>query len=97
MQESSLERRLKNEVQKLGGLALKFTSPGMTGVPDRLILLPNGKTVFVEMKAPGKKLRPIQAKRKRDFEKLGHRVYKLDSVSSIQAFIQEVRCEIYTT
>ncbi len=97
MQESSLERRLKNEVQKLGGMALKFTSPGMVGVPDRLILLPNGQTLFVEMKATGKKLEPIQAKRKRDFEKLGHRVYKLDSIPSIQAFIQEVKHEIHSS
>lgn len=90
MQESRLERRLKNEVAKLGGKALKFTSPGMVGVPDRIVLLPNGRTVFVEMKAPGKDLEPIQAKRKRDFEKLGHQVYKLDSVASIKMFIREV-------
>lgn len=48
----------------MGGLAPKFTSPGFDGVPDRLILLPGGKVAFIELKAPGKTLRPLQVRRK---------------------------------
>lgn len=88
MQESSLERQLKRQVEKLGGKALKFVSPGMVGVPDRLVLLPGGRAVFVEMKAPGETLKPIQEKRKRDLEYLGFEVYMLDSPESIAAFIR---------
>jgi hypothetical protein len=86
LEEGQLERRLKREVKRLGGRAVKFVSPGWAGVPDRLILIPGGRVVFVEMKAPGKPLRPIQEKRKRDLEKLGFEVYKLDSVETIERF-----------
>ncbi|MDF2650096.1 MAG: hypothetical protein K0Q73_5901 [Paenibacillus sp.] len=94
MLESNLEGRLKREVGKLGGMAAKWTSPGLSGVPDRVVLLPGGQTIFVEMKSPGKPLRPLQAKRKKELEALGFRVYKLDSISSIDQFIQEVSHEI---
>ena len=48
----------------MGGIALKFTSPGMAGMPDRLVLLPEGKIYFVELKAPDMDLRPLQLKGK---------------------------------
>ena len=93
MHEGRLERRLKREVEKLGGKALKFNCSGMSGVPDRLILIPQGKVVFVEMKSTGKKLRPLQQKRKRDLEQLGFNVYAIDSELAIDNFIQDVFVE----
>ncbi|MDF2902385.1 MAG: hypothetical protein K0S25_23 [Bacillus sp. (in: firmicutes)] len=90
MKEGPLERRLKKEVERLGGKALKFTSPGLSGVPDRLVLIPCGRLVFVEMKAPGEPLRPLQEKRKRELEALGFKVYKIDSLATIEEFIREV-------
>jgi hypothetical protein len=90
MKEGMLERLLKQEVEKEGGKALKFVSPSMAGVPDRIVLIPGGKIVFVEMKAPGKKLRPLQQKRKSELQALGFYVYCLDSIMAIDAFIQEV-------
>lgn len=50
MKESSIENYLKNQVGKLGGLCLKFISPGQGGVPDRIVILPGGRIVFVELK-----------------------------------------------
>ena len=50
MRESTIEARLAREVRKLGGLCYKFTSPGAPGVPDRIIILPGGLVVFVELK-----------------------------------------------
>lgn len=91
MRESTLERRLVREVERIGGLAPKWTSPGNRGVPDRLIILPGGRTVYVEMKAPGKPLEPLQEKWARTLRKLGHEVYKIDSLDDIDQFIQEVR------
>jgi hypothetical protein len=88
--EGMLERRLKHEVEKNGGMALKFTSPSMAGLPDRIVLIPGGKAIFVEMKAPGKKLRPLQQKRKSQLEAIGFTVYCLDSIQSIETFIREV-------
>lgn len=60
--ESSIERQLKRTVEGLedGIMCLKFESPGMSGVPDRVILLPGGHTVFVELKQPGKHERARQ-------------------------------------
>lgn len=65
-------------------MALKFVSPGMSGVPDRLVLLPGGQLIFVEMKRPGGKLQPLQLKRKRDLEQLGFRVEVIDSEQQIK-------------
>jgi hypothetical protein len=63
--EKTIEIRLVKTVKLMGGLALKLVSPGLDGVPDRLVLLPHERLCFVEFKVTGKKLRPLQEKRKR--------------------------------
>lgn len=88
MQERRIEQRLVAMVRQHGGLALKLTSPNIAGVPDRLVLLPGGKVVFVEVKSPGKKLRPLQQKRKAQLEDLGFRVVVIDSREAIQNFLE---------
>ena len=90
MREQEIEQKLVRAVRQMGGLAPKFTSPGMTGVPDRLILLPGGRVFFVEVKAPGKRLRPLQARRKAQLEQLGFRVYVIDNPAAIAGMIQEI-------
>ena len=90
MREKTIEGRLAAEVRKLGGLAPKFVSPGLDGVPDRLILLPGGKAAFAELKAPEKELRPLQAVRKRQLEALGFRVYAIDSTEQIGGVLNEL-------
>lgn len=90
MNEREVELKLKKEVEKLGGFCLKFTSPGMAGMPDRLVLFPAGRLIFVELKAPGRKLRPLQIKRKKQLERLGFQVYIIDSYKGIEDFSQEV-------
>ncbi|MDN8759846.1 VRR-NUC domain-containing protein, partial [Staphylococcus aureus] len=52
MRESKIESYLVREVKKLNGLCLKWVSPGIRGVPDRIIIMPKGKTYYVEMKQP---------------------------------------------
>lgn len=90
MRESTLERRLVREVGRIGGKAPKWVSPGNRGVPDRIVILPNGKTVYVEMKATGKQLDPLQVRWSKILKHMGHRVYKIDSIESIDRFIREV-------
>jgi hypothetical protein len=90
MRESTLEQRLVREVERIGGRAPKWVSPGNRGVPDRIIILPGGRTVFVEMKAPGKRLKPLQEKWARELRQLGHQVYVIDSHEDIDRFIAEV-------
>ena len=90
MLERDVERRLVQMTRCKGGMALKFVSPGMDGVPDRLVLLPEGRMAFVELKAPGKKPRPLQIKRKRQLEKLGFQVYVVDNPRQIEMILNEI-------
>jgi hypothetical protein len=62
----------------------------MNGLPDRLILMPDGKMAFVEVKAPGKKPRPLQVARHEILRQLGFKVYVLDDVKEIGGIIDEV-------
>jgi len=77
--ESTIEKHLVTEVKKAGGIAYKFLSPGRRAVPDRLVLLPGGRAVFVECKAPGEKPRPEQLREHERLRALGLTVVVLDS------------------
>jgi hypothetical protein len=89
MRESAIEKRFVKEVEKRGGKAPKWVSPGNRGVPDRLVILPDGRTVYVEMKAPGKKLQPLQEKWARMLREMGHKVWKIDCLEDIEDFVME--------
>lgn len=91
MKENLIERQLAIQVKRMGGMAVKFVSPGLDGVPDRIVLLPGGKCAFVELKAPGKKLRVLQEKRKRQLETLGFRVCVIDGVEQIGGGLDEIQ------
>lgn len=90
MREKIIEEHLVKAIRLTGGLALKFVSPGFDGVPDRLLLLPNGRMAFAELKAPGKQLRPLQKRRKRQLEALGFRVYVIDNTDQIGGVLSEL-------
>ena len=90
MREKVIEQKLVRAVRQHGGLALKFISPGFDGVPDRLILLPDGRVAFAEVKAPGKKPRPLQVHRKEQLRSLGFRVFVIDSEEQIGGIIDEI-------
>ena len=89
--EKTIEQKLVRAVKLMGGLAPKFVSPGLDGVPDRIVLLPGAKLAFVELKADGKKLRPLQVRRKRQLEALGFSVYCLDDVTQIGGMLDEIQ------
>ena len=91
MLEKTLEHKFVTEVKRVGGLALKFLSPGFDGVPDRLVLLPGGRLGFVEVKAPGKRPRPLQLARHRLLRRLGFNVYVLDDERQIGGIIRDIR------
>ena len=63
MRERDIELKLRDAVKAVGGLCWKFTSPGTSGVPDRIVLMPKGRIAFVETKAPGDVPRKIQLKK----------------------------------
>ena len=89
--EKSIEQALVRLAKKHGGMAVKFLSPGLDGVPDRLLLFPGRRLAFVELKAPGKKMRPLQIKRKRQLEQLGFPVYCIDNKEMIGGILDEVQ------
>ena len=91
MREKSIENKLVKAVKTMGGLAPKFTSPGLDGVPDRLVLLPMGKMAFIELKATGKKMRPLQVRRKSQLESLGFSVYCIDRTDQIGGILDEIQ------
>ena len=90
LSEKQIEQKLVAEVRRRGGMALKFVSPSYSGMPDRLVLLPDGKVAFVEVKAPGKKPRSLQVKRHATLRKLGFQVFVLDAASDILVILKEV-------
>ena len=83
VRENEVEKAFVEAVASVGGKALKFTSQTMNGVPDRLVLLLGGKCAFVELKAPGKQMRPLQRKRRQQLEDLGFPVFCVDRVEQI--------------
>lgn len=90
MLESKVENYLKKKVEKIGGKAYKWAPVGVTGVPDRMVLLPGGKVIFVELKAPGKKARKLQEYRAKQLNELGFQVECLDTIEKIDELLKGV-------
>ena len=91
MQEKYIAQKLVAAVKSMGGMAPKFVSPGIDGMPDRIVLLPMGRIAFVECKATGKKMRPLQNKRMKQLEALGFLVYCLDDIEQIGGILSEIQ------
>lgn len=87
--ERDIEAYLRNRVKALGGRAYKFVSPGNAGVPDRLVLLPGGRAVFVELKAPGRHPTPLQVAQQQRIAALGFDVRVIDSFEGVDELIRQ--------
>lgn len=92
MSEKQIERKLYQAVKAVGGLCPKFTSPGFDGMPDRLVLIPEGKIAFVEVKRNGEKPTALQESRHGLLRRLGFQVFVLDDIKQIGGIIDAVRC-----
>lgn len=90
MREKQIEHALVMAVKAAGGMCPKLVSPGTDGMPDRMILLPKGHIGFVEVKAPGKKPRPLQERRHKQLRELGFKVFILDGREQISEILKEV-------
>lgn len=90
MKEKQIEQTLVRAVKRRGGVCPKWVSPGLDGIPDRIILLPDGKLGFAELKAPGEKPRPLQSVRLRQLKALGYKVYVIDSTDVIGGVLDEI-------
>nr|DAE10579.1 MAG TPA: Nuclease [Myoviridae sp. ctMb725] len=90
MRESQIEARLSREVKHAGGLCLKWVSPGCTGVMDRIVLLPGGRVIFVELKQPGGRLSERQKWMADALARLGMAVRCLWNKEQVDKFLEEV-------
>ena len=94
LSESQLERKFYDKVKRLGGLPLKFVSPGRAGVPDRIVLMPEGKIYFVEMKSEVGQTSAIQKYIFSKFTKLGFKVNIIHNEKTLEKFLSEITNEI---
>lgn len=90
MRESKIESYLVKEVKKINGLCLKWVAPGTRGVPDRIVILPKGKTYYVEMKQPKGRIDSLQQYMHKQLTTRNHKVYTLWTKSQVDEFISEV-------
>lgn len=88
MRECAIERACVAIVDNIGGLCYKMYEP--KGVPDRLVILPNGFMFFVEFKVPGAKPRPVQEYMHRKLRAKKCKVYVVDSTDKFREVLHEV-------
>ena len=91
MREKNIEKQLVKAVKAEGGMCPKLVSPGTDGLPARMVLLPEARIGFVEVKAPGGKPRPLQERRHKQLRDLGFQVSVLDDPGQIPGIIKEVK------
>jgi VRR-NUC domain. len=91
MNEKTIERRLREKVKSLGGLALKFHSPYFTGMPDRMVLMPGGKIFFVELKSLDGKLSGRQKVVIPLLRNLGFSVFVVSCEDSLRYVLNEIQ------
>lgn len=90
MREKYIEQKLGREVRIRGGLCEKWNSC-TSGWPDRIVLLPDGKVGFVEVKAPGEEPRKLQLHRHEQLRRLGYQVYVLDHPGQIGGILDGIQ------
>lgn len=94
MLERDIEKILVNEVKKLGGRAYKWVSPGNDGVPDRIVILPGLRPMFVELKTETGRLSALQNVQIKRLQELGQEVEVLYGLQQVRDFLDECRHRI---
>lgn len=90
MKEKEIEKILVDEVKRLGGRAYKWTSPGNDGVPDRIVILPDTRVIFVELKTDTGVLSPLQKIQIDRLKKLGQWVEVVKGIQGVKMFFQDL-------
>ena len=91
--EKLLETKLKNGVEKMGGWCIKMLSTHLTGLPDRVCLLPGGIIFFAELKTTKKKAKKIQILVHHKIRKLGFDVYLIDTSAQINQILKRIESD----
>jgi hypothetical protein len=89
--EKAIERYLCLRVAEKGGICLKYSNPNQAGYPDRVIILPKGKTIWVELKSKGQHPSKIQLSRFAKMEALEHKVYICDCMEDVDEIMKRLK------
>ena len=89
VREKDIEKKLVQGVKRLGGMAYKWVSPGNNGVPDRIVVLPGGRVIFVELKTEKGRVSPIQERQIKRLRKLGCDVRVIKGMAEVEQFLEE--------
>lgn len=89
MREADIEKKLREAVRKAGGRAYKWVSPGNSGVPDRVVFLPGGRIIFVELKRAGGRSTKLQQVQQDRLRTLGADVREVVGMKGLEEFMQE--------
>lgn len=88
--EKIIEKFLVDEIRKIKMVCLKYSNPNMVGYPDRVILMPGGRVIWVELKSAGRKPSMPQKIRMRELAEMGHDVRVIDSRVGVRELIREI-------
>ena len=94
MRERDIEKRLICKVREMGGEVYKWVSPGNSGVPDRIVMLPGGQVIFVELKTDGNTPTPVQRAQMKRIRKTGCRVELIRGMDELEEFLARMRKEV---
>lgn len=89
MLEKRIEQRLVAKAKEAGGMAIKWVAPGFAGVPDRIVFLPGGKIILVELKAPGQRATVFQDRVHGILRGLGADVRVVDSFQKVDILFEK--------
>ena len=89
LSEKNIESILTQEINRLSGRSYKWVSPGNSGVPDRIVILPDKPVIFVELKTRSGRLTPIQKVQLKRLEDLGQEIYVIQGESGLIEFFRD--------
>lgn len=87
--EKLLEKKLRIKIEELGGYCWKLPAIHVSGIPDRLCLLPMGRAFFVEVKTTKEKAQPLQLLWHKKLREIGFEVYVVDTSAQIEEIIEK--------
>ena len=88
--EKLIERKLVDAVKAKGGICVKFYSAYQRGVPDRIVLMPQGRVYFVELKSTGKKPTKLQELFIGKLRSLGFIVEVIDTIEKLNELVNRI-------
>lgn len=85
--ESDIESYLVERVRDMQGEVRKVKWLGRHGAPDRIVMVP-GRTIWVELKAPGEKAKPHQVREHERMRRMGQHVVVVDSFEGVDKVLE---------